>query len=174
MNLHSSQWKHKAKGSSCLHIIKSRCVFMICVSVRWCASTCMYNMGFFLTVCYSAICMHWRIHWGSLVVYWAQNQQNATGMRISADLPWQQRNARADGSSRIKAQHSSQRGRRTEYLIRHPHLLSWSPRPHPFSSFISVCAVICYSVKPAQMPAGSCSTNPIISKKADFYFCMFV
>lgn len=38
----------------------------------------------------------------------AQNQQNAAGMRISVALPWQQTNARADGSSGIKAQRSSQ------------------------------------------------------------------
>lgn len=50
--------------------------------------------------------------WTSLGVSWAQTQQNATGMRISAASPWQQRNARADRSSRIEAQRSSQRGKR--------------------------------------------------------------
>lgn len=49
-----------------------------------------------------------------LAVCWAQIQQNATGMRISVALPWQQRNARGDGSGRVKAQRSPQQGKKNE------------------------------------------------------------
>lgn len=57
----------------------------------------------------------------------APNQQNAAGIRTSGALPWQQTNASADGSSRIKAQHSSQQGGSgVGYLIKPP---SWFPEP---------------------------------------------
>lgn len=69
--------------------------------------------------------------WASLGVRQAQNPLNATGMRISVALPWQQTNARADGSSRIKPSAHHSRGRRTKDPIKHHHLSS-------FSSSISV------------------------------------
>lgn len=61
----------------------------------------------------------------SLAVFWAPNQQNAAGMRISGASPWQQMNATAVGSSGNKAQRSSQQGGSgASYLIKLPsHLL---------------------------------------------------
>lgn len=57
----------------------------------------------------------------SLAVSWPPNQQNAAGIRTSGASPWQQTNASADGSSGIKAQHSSQQGGSgAGYLIKPP------------------------------------------------------
>lgn len=89
------------------HDKQEMCVLALCECyVCVCVCFCVFN-----------ICnrVPLTVHvWVSLGVCWAQNQQNATGMRISVALPWQQTNARADGSSRIKAQRSSQRGKKNE------------------------------------------------------------
>lgn len=52
----------------------------------------------------------WAVGLATLAVFWAPDQQNAAGMRISGASPWQQTNATAVGNSRIEAQRSSQQG----------------------------------------------------------------
>lgn len=62
--------------------------------------------------------------WG---VCWAQNQENANGMRIRGDLPWQQRNTRREGGTRIKAWSSSQQEEKKKDMIKHHAFLLLEP-----------------------------------------------
>lgn len=131
MNLHSNHWNLGLYCSSSFAYDKQRvltsceCVLMCISSLRvlhhmvniWNSVSHECTQEFMCSVdCACAIISG---------CFLAPNQQNATG--ISVTLPWQQTNARAEGSSRIRAQQSSQQGEeeRSTWLGRH--LCSWSP-----------------------------------------------
>lgn len=116
-----------------VHLFAYKCALCDARSIRTCNSAA----HAFKNSCVQ-MPLHVRV---SSDVYRAQNQQNATGMRISVALPWKQRNARGDWSCRIKAQRSSQQEERNEgpdltsLLLEPPPL---PPLPPLVSSSISV------------------------------------